>query len=154
MPVLIVGADTELGEAVVAALLSRQGEVRAFVSDVDSGLALKERGVKVATGDVSDASHVGGAALNTFSAVLVPEAAFDGRERSFAGDPDAVFAAWAEALREAGVRRAIWIEDGRAPGGEERLRAVVPEVAAVATTGRSATEIAAEVARLDELAEL
>ena len=39
------------------------------------GVALRGRGVKVATGDVSDGSHVGSAALGTFSAVVVPEAA-------------------------------------------------------------------------------
>ncbi len=153
MPVLVIGADTELGGAVVEALLPRQGEVRAFVSDVDTGLALKSRGVKVATGDVSDASHVGGAALNTFSAVLVPEAAFDGRERSFAATPDAVFAGWAEGLAEAGVRRAIWIEDERAPGGAAAF-AAVPEVAVVPSADRSLAEVVADVARLDELAEL
>ncbi len=153
MPVLVIGADTDLGQAVVEALLPRQGEVRAFVTDVDAALALKGRGVKVATGDVSDASHVGGAALNTFSAVLVPEAAFDGRERSFAPTPDAVFAGWAEGLVEAGVRRAIWIEDPRAPGAEAAF-AAVPEVAVVPAAGRPAAEVAGEVARLDELAEL
>ena len=41
MPVIVVGADTELGEAIVAALLPRQGEVRAFVSGVEAGLALR-----------------------------------------------------------------------------------------------------------------
>ncbi len=153
MPVLVIGADTDLGRAVVEALLPRQGEVRAFVSDVDSGLALKAKGVKVATGDVSDASHVGGAALNTFSAVLVPEAAFDGRERSFAQSPEAVFAAWAEGVVDAGVRRAIWIADDRAPGAEAAFSGV-PEVAVVAPAGRSPAEVAREVARLDELAEL
>ncbi len=153
MPVLVIGADTDLGGAVVEALLPRQGEVRAFVSDIDAGLALKALGVKVATGDVSDASHVGGAALNTFSAVLVPEAAFDGRERSFAASPEAVFAAWAEGLVEAGVRRAIWITDARAPGAET-LFAAVPEVAVVPSAGRSPSEVAGEVGRLDELAEL
>ncbi len=151
MPVLVVGADTELGAVIVEALLARNGEVRAFVSDPDTGIALKERGVKVATGDVSDGSHVGGAALNTFSVVLVPEAAFDGRERSFAADAPAVFAAWAEGLADARANRAIWLADERAPGGDAVLRPAVAELAVVDTSGRSAQEIAAEVTRLDEL---
>ena len=53
MPVIVIGADTILGDALIDALLTREGEVRAFVTDPDRGLALKGRGVKVATGDVS-----------------------------------------------------------------------------------------------------
>ena len=95
MPVIVIGADTPTGEAVLDALLPRDGEVRAFVTDVAYGTALKDRGVKVAIGDVSDGSHVGGAAMRAFCAIAAVEAAHDERERSFAKTPDAVVAAWA-----------------------------------------------------------
>ncbi len=151
MPVIVIGADTEIGEAIVEALLPRRGEVRAFVSDPDAAARLKERGVKVAVGDVSDASHVGGAALNTFSAVLVPEAATDARERSFAAGASQVFAMWAEALGDAGVHRAIWLA---AEDLESLPIATAPEVAIVATAGRAHADVAADVASLDEAAVL
>ena len=35
MPVIVVGADTEIGLASIDGLLARQGEVRAFVTDSD-----------------------------------------------------------------------------------------------------------------------
>lgn len=151
MPVIVVGADTPVGEAIVQALKGREGEVRAFVSDVDTGLGLKQAGVKVAIGDVSDASHVGGAAMQCFSAVLVPDAAFDDRERSFAEDAAGVLAGWAEALRDGGVKRAIVLEDDRLD-----LTAVLEgctnEIAYVAPGPHD--EVAREVARLDDLASL
>ena len=112
MPVIVVGADTPSGEAVIDALLPRDGEVRAFVTDADVGAHLKSRQVKVATGDVSDGSHIGGAAMRSFCAIAATEAAHDERERSFAGTPDAVVAAWAEGLRDAGVSRVIVLDDG------------------------------------------
>lgn len=96
----------------IDALLPRDGEVRAFVTDPDQAAVLKSRHVKVAIGDVSDGSHVGGAAMRSFCAVAVTEAAHDDRERSFASTPDAVLAAWAEGLIDAGVRRIIVLDDG------------------------------------------
>jgi putative NADH-flavin reductase len=147
MPVIIVGADTEIGTAIVAALLPRQGEVRGFVTDLGVAEDLKRSGVKVALGDVSDGSHIGGAALSAFGAILVAAAADDERERSFAPDRDAVIAAWVEALTDAAVQRAIWVGDGGVP---EPIANAVPESAAVSTTNRSPEEIAAAVAALDE----
>ena len=35
MPVIIVGADSTLGPAIIEALATRDGEIRAFVSDVE-----------------------------------------------------------------------------------------------------------------------
>jgi nucleoside-diphosphate-sugar epimerase len=151
MPVIVVGADTPIGAAIVTALRGRDGEIRAFVTDVDTGLDLKAKGVKVAIGDVSDASHVGGAAIQCFSAVLVPEAAFDDRERSFADDAAGVLAGWAEALRDGGVRRTIVLEDDRLDLAE-LLAGCAPEIAYVPAGPHD--EVAAEVARLDDLASL
>lgn len=147
MPVIVIGADTDVGAAIVKALLPRQGEVRVFVTDPDVAATIRGRGAKVALGDVSDGSHIGAAALSAFDAVLIAEAATDGRERSFASDPAAVFAEWAEALSEAGVQRAIWVGDG---GVAEPIAAAVAEAASVAVQGRNLDAIATEVAELDE----
>ncbi len=151
MPVLVVGADTEMGKAAVEALLSRAGEVRAFVTDPGVALELKKRGVKVATGDVSDASHVGGAATSVFSAVLVSAAATDDRERSFATSPLAVARAWAEGLADARVRRIIWVGPSLL-ADEAGLSTSAPEFAVVEANDVSTA--AHMVAEFDERAEL
>lgn len=151
MPVVVVGADTSLGAATLEALLPRNGEVRAFVTSPAVAAELRGRGVKVALGDVSDGSHVGGAALNAFCAVLVGEAASDDRERSFAADPDAVLEAWIEGLNDAKVSRAIVVWDQAPP---ELVAQLAAETVVVTTAGRSPNEVAAEVADLEEVAEL
>ena len=109
MPVIVVGADTPQGEAILTGLCEPGREVRAFVSDAGAGRRLKSRGLKVAVGDVSDDSHVGAAAVGCFTAVLIAEAASDVRERSFASGPEAVLSGWARAVRASGVSRVIWL---------------------------------------------
>lgn len=148
MPVIVVGADTPVGLAVIDTVLGPEREVRAFVSDPEVGGRLKARGVKVALGDVSDASHVAGACTNAFSAVLVGEAAGDGREVAFASSPEAVWEAWAEAVSEAAVTRVIWVLDDDPPQSE------APEEVVVGASGRPPADVAAEVAELDDAAEL
>ncbi|CAN5853641.1 hypothetical protein BH23ACT4_BH23ACT4_06200 [soil metagenome] len=123
MPVIVVGADTPTGALIVDAMLDPAREIRVFVSDPDEGLRLRERGVKVALGDISDDSHLEAAATQCFSAVLITEAARDDRERSFARDEAAVLEAWASAV--SGVRRVIWVHDAEPPPTG------VPEVAVV-----------------------
>ena len=149
MPAIVIGADTEVGKAVVSALLNRLGEVRAFVSAPEAGVKFKKLGVKVAVGDISDASHIGPAALNAFSAILIAEAAGDERERSFAKDPAAVVDVWAESLTDAVVRRIIWVGPSAAPA---MLVTVAPELLEVSTLDRDPTDIAREVAKLDDAA--
>ena len=151
MPVIIIGADTALGPVVLDALAERDGEVRAFVSATELLDELRSRGVKAAYGDISDGSHVGGAALNAFGAVLLSAAATDERERAFASTPEAVHAQWADALRDAQVTRAIWVGEDPIP---KVIADAVKEHASVSATGRDPHEIAAEVARLDEAAVL
>ena len=107
--------------------------------------------MKVAIGDVSDASHVGSAALNTFSAVLIAEAAGDERERAFASSPAAVFAAWAEGVVDASVQRVIWVGD---PSGLPAMEGLVKESKLVWVGDRSIEEVAAEVSALDEAKEI
>ncbi len=151
MPVIVVGADTPLGRAALDALLPREGEVRAFVSSPDEAARLRDRGVKVALGDVSDGSHVGGAALNAYCAVLIGEAATDARERSFAADPTGVLDAWAEGLNDAQVSRVIVVWDDPPATGMARFAA---ETVVVGVAGRRADSIGADVVGLEEVAEL
>ena len=107
MPVIVIGADTPTGRAIVDALVEPDREVRAFVTDVDTAERLKELGVKVALGDVSDDTHVEAASTNCFSAVLVEQAAFDERERAFAADRATILNGWGRAVRA--VQRSIWV---------------------------------------------
>ena len=122
---IVIGADTEAGESILAAVSQSEREVRVFVTDEVRAQRMKALGYKVATGDVSDESHVEGAALRCFSAVLIAEAATDNRERSFADKPETVLKGWADAVANAGVRRVIWVADGETPEVD------VPEVATV-----------------------
>ena len=112
MPVIVVGADTEVGQAIISAVVPNAAETRAFISDPAVSDELKRLGVKVASGDVSDASHVEGAATRCFCAVLVTDAARDDRVRAFADNPETVYAGWADAVRQAGVQRVIWVAPG------------------------------------------
>jgi putative NADH-flavin reductase len=151
MPVIVIGADTPLGGEIAKGMLPREGEVRVFVTDPGSAAALKDLGVKIATGDVSDGSHIGGAALNCFCAVLVTAAASDDRERAFAATADDVATAWAEGIADAGVSRIIWVGEEPLP---ESIRSLGREHAAVSTLGRSTAETVAEVRRLEEAARI
>jgi uncharacterized protein YbjT (DUF2867 family) len=143
MPVIVVGADTPLGFRIVEALADTDQEVRAFVTDPGMRPRLKPLGIKVATGDVSDSSHVEGACTNAFTAVLVTEAADDDRERSFAQDRTAVLIGWAEAVANADVSRVIWID-----GGEPPITRVLEEV--VVDTAIPVDDLLRRVVSLDE----
>jgi len=141
MPVIVVGADTESGAAILERLYQPRREIRAFVSDEATGRKLRERGFKVAIGDVSDSSHVEGAATRCFSAVLISEAARDDRERAFAGTSEEVLEGWADAVGRSQVTRVIWVTT------EEHPETKVSEVATV-DPGRP--DLADVVFRLDE----
>lgn len=145
MPVIVIGADTPIGVQVVERLATSDREVRAFVSSPDVGERLRQLGIKVALGDLSDQSHVAAACTNCFSVVLITEAASDGRELSFAQSREQVLAGWAASIRESRAKRAIWVGDGANPVSG------APEEATVAAT-MSADEIAEKVAALDDAA--
>jgi putative NADH-flavin reductase len=115
MPVIVIGADTPSGRSIVDGLVEPGREVRAFVTDPDVAMELRRSGVKVALGDVSDDSHVQGASTNCFTAVLVTEAARDGRERSFAATESQVLGGWASAVAASDVTRVIWVHEGDVP---------------------------------------
>lgn len=138
-----MGADTPAGEAIVAEVAEPDREVRAFVSDPSAGARLKEAGVKVALGDISDESHVSSACLRCHTAVLVCEATRDGREISFAETTDEVMRSWAQAVSEAGVQRVIWVADHTVPA------VATPEQATV-DSELGLPEIARQVAELDD----
>lgn len=144
MPVIVIGADTPIGRPIIDALIEPDREVRAFVTDIGVAEDLRRAGVKVALGDVSDPSHIGGACLNCFSAVLVTEAARDDRERAFARNPERVIQGWVDAVAEAAVSRVIWVGAGHlaVPGAE------------MAVVGSDESDIPGRVAALDDAASL
>ncbi|MFQ5967072.1 MAG: NAD(P)H-binding protein [Acidimicrobiia bacterium] len=153
MPVLVVGADTPVGQEIVTELLDREGDVRTFVSDPAAGESFKQRGAKVAVGDPSDDSHIEGAATQAFSAVMITGCLRDGRELSFAESPDAVMDRWAQALRSAKVRRVIWVLDPETTL-DSSWAAATPEHSVLHEGERSAAALAKEVALLDEATSL
>jgi uncharacterized protein YbjT (DUF2867 family) len=147
MPVIVVGADTPVGLDLISGLLETGQEVRAFVTDPTFRGRFQPRGVKVATGDVSDASHVEGACTNVITAVLVTEAASDERDRSFAGSPQEVLAGWVDAVRSAGVHRVIWVDPGEPPPAGVTQEAVV-------SSALDRASLVSRVIELDEAAEI
>lgn len=146
MPVIVIGGDTPLGRAIIGEIAAPGREVRAFVSDIATAEALREQGIKVALGDISDTSHVEAAATGCFSAVLIRMAATDGRDIAFASNTDEVAGGWAEAISAAGVKRAIWI-DATGPR-------TTPEWRSVDSTGLTVEEVARIVADLDDAASI
>jgi putative NADH-flavin reductase len=145
---LIVGADTPPGRALAEAVVGR-GEIRVFVSNEAAAETLRSSNFKVALGDVSDASHVGSAAIGAFCAVLLAEAALDDRTRSFASDSSTVIGSWVNAVAEAGVRRVILVAG---PDHEKLLALSGPgvETAFVDANGIDAATLADRVVALDE----
>ncbi|MEA1903648.1 MAG: NAD-binding protein [Actinomycetota bacterium] len=115
MPVIVVGADTEAGLAILEGLSEPNREIRAFVSDHKVAESLRSSGFKVALGDVSDGSHVEAASTACFSAVLIVEAATDDRQRSFASTRAQVLDAWASAVLASKVRRVLWVSADEPP---------------------------------------
>lgn len=141
MPLIVVGADTPTGASILDRLDPSAREVRVFVTDETSGLDMRQRGFKVATGDVSDESHVEAASLRCFSAVLIAEAADDGRERAFASTAAEVLEGWARAVGASDVTRVIWVTEN-----------VTPETRAgeVTSVDPSEPDFAERVVALDE----
>jgi nucleoside-diphosphate-sugar epimerase len=127
MPVIVVGADTTQGLELLEALHQPGREIRAFVTDEVVAHMLREKGFKVALGDVSDDSHVEAAAMNCFSAVLITAAAHDDRERAFLDTPEKVLTGWARAVSAARVRRVIWLGDGVPVNGVAEVVRVDPK---------------------------
>ncbi len=149
MPVIVIGADTELGHAIVPALRPASGAIRLFASDEDQ-VARYRSITKVAVGDISDGSHVGGAAIGAFCAVVIADAADDGRERHFASTPDELLAQWADGLADAGISRVILVGPADELPHPVKLDGISAEYVFVDTTGKTAAEVAAEVADAED----
>jgi len=146
MPVIVVGADHPLGEAIAHKLAAPDREVRAFISSGDAHASLRALGIKVAIGDLSDVGHIEAAATSCFSVVFVEPALEDGRELAFTS-PAVAAQGWVKAAADARVKRLIWV--GSAAPVVKGL-----ETATVGIEDRTAEEIAEEVAYLDDLAQL
>ena len=144
MPVIVVGGDSKIGRGIVHYLAERPGEVRVFVSSAEAATTLRSRGVKIAVGDLSDESHVGAAATGAYCAVLITEAAYDGRTFAFA-EPDGVVEGWLRAVGEAGVTRVIVVGTPRIP-----VSVATSEMRVLATDDMTTEAITHAVAALDE----
>ncbi|MDJ0952494.1 MAG: NAD(P)H-binding protein [Acidimicrobiia bacterium] len=151
MPVIVIGADTRLGHAIVPALRPASGEIRLFASDEDA-VARYRPFTKVAVGDISDGSHVGGAAIGAFCAVVIAEAAHDQRERFFASTPDELFAQWADGLEEAGISRVILVGARSELPNPVRLDNIGAEYVLVDTSDKDLAAVADEVAAAEDAA--
>ena len=145
MPVIVIGADTTMGQAIVPALRPASGEIRLFVSDEAAG-ARYRLATKVAVGDISDGTHVGGAAIGAFCAVVIAAAAHDERESYFASTPAAVFAQWADGLSDAGIGRVIVVGGPAEIPSPDPLASIGAEYRVVDSSGLADTEIADQVA--------
>lgn len=148
MPVIIIGADTELGHALIPTLRPGAAELRLFASDADAVAEYRDF-AKVAVGDISDGTHVGGAAIGAFCAIIIAAAAHDERERYFAPEPEPLFAQWADGLGDAGVARVIVVGSGDELPSPDPLRSIVDDYHHIETTGRNLTEVVAAVAAVE-----
>jgi hypothetical protein len=153
MPVLVIGADTELGHAIVPALQPASGEIRVFASDADA-VADYRSFAKVAVGDVSDGTHVGGAAIGAFCAIVIAAAAHDERERHFADSTEELFAQWADGLRDAGISRVIVVGNRDGLPDRVHLDAIGAEYSMIDTTDLAMADIVASVAAAESAARL
>ncbi len=144
MPVLVIGADTDLGHAIVPALQPASGEIRLFASDADAVAGYRSF-AKVAIGDISDGTHVGGAAIGAFCAIVIAAAAHDERERYFARDTAELFGQWADGLADANIGRVIVVGSPEELPDTPRLDQIGAEYVFVSTVGRETDAIVTEV---------
>lgn len=145
MPVIVIGADTELGHAIVSELRPASGEIRLFASSEDA-VARYRSSAKIAVGDISDGTHVGGAAIGAFCAIVIASAAHDDRERHFAATPADLFAQWSDGLADAGVSRVILVGASREIPAPVRLDRICDDYVVIDTTDKTPDQIAVEAA--------
>ncbi len=150
MPVIVIGADSELGHAIVPALRPASGEIRLFASDEDPVTQYRPF-TKVAVGDISDGTHVGGAAIGAFCAIVIAAAAHDERERHFVSDAEELFNQWADGLSDAGIGRVILV-GASAEIPAHRLDQIGAEFIHVDTRGHNPDQVASLVAAAESRA--
>lgn len=132
--VTVMGASGNTGRVLAEALLGRGEKVRVLGRDAGRLQGLAARGAEVVTGDASDAAFLARAFAGAETAyTLLPP---DGRASDFRALQDRVGEATVKGLREAGVRRVVFLSSVGAelPAGtgpiaglhaqEERLRAL------------------------------
>jgi uncharacterized protein YbjT (DUF2867 family) len=130
--IAVMGASGNTGRAVAEALLGRGEQVRVIGRDASRMGALASRGAEVATADAADAASLARAFAGAEAAyTLIPP---DPRAADFTAFQGRVGEATVRALREAGVRRVVFLSSVGAelPSGtgpiaglhaqEERLR--------------------------------
>ncbi len=130
--ITILGASGNTGRVAAEALLARGEKVRVVGRDAEKLAPLQARGAEVALGDASDASFLARAFAGAETAyTLIPP---DLGAKDFRAHQDRVGEATVQALRQAGVRRVVFLSSVGAdlPAGtgpiaglhaqEERLR--------------------------------
>lgn len=130
--ITVLGASGNTGRVVAEALLGRGEQVRAVGRDAAKLEPLRARGAEVAVGDAADASFLARAFAGAETAyTLIPP---DPRATDFRAHQDRVGEATVKALRQAGVKRVVFLSSVGAdlPAGtgpiaglhaqEERLR--------------------------------
>lgn len=122
MPVMVVGAETALGEAVTRRLVRTGGQVRVYLDPEHDDLVDDYRalGCKVARGEVSDAGRLEVALTQVHTVIVAGDSLLDPPEEVLDG-----LAAVAEAGVGANVRRLVWPSwlGADEPGQDPWLRA-------------------------------
>lgn len=117
-PVLVVGATGQLGSRVVAQLAAAGTPVRAFVRPSSEHARLRQRGVEIVHGDLTDAASVDAACAG--AGVVIPTA--NGVVPSGRGGFEAVegvgYATLFEACRRHGVAQVVMVSVPAFPGDE------------------------------------
>lgn len=144
MPVIVIGADTPLGHQVVRTLEPASGEIRIFASDADA-VGEYRSFAKVAVGDISDGTHVGGAAIGAFCAIVIAATAHDERERFFAATTDELYRQWADGLADAGISRVIVVGAPAEIPDPVHLDSIGAEYVLISTSHQSPDEVVAAV---------
>ena len=94
---------------------------------------------------LTDGSHVGGAAIGAFCAVVIAAAAHDDRERHFAADPGELFAQWADGLADAGISRIIVVAGADELPNPLHLDRIGAEYVFVSTVGRTTRAVVTDI---------
>jgi len=107
VPVVVTGADSVLGTAVVTALLAEYVEVRATVTDRSAVRALVDRGVRTAVSDLLDAERLGAICEGAHTVIHL-----------YGPHPVETLDLVLDAVPDTGVRRVVTVGPPDAPAGQ------------------------------------